>query len=369
MDATPVTLGQEAAAWAGLLDRALARSRADLDALGELPLGGTAVGTGINAPAGFAAAVIDALADETGLPLRPSANPMVHQGGQGALAEASAGLRGIAVALTKIANDIRLLASGPSAGLGRAAAARAAGGSSIMPGKVNPVLCESVNQVAARVFGNDATVALRRVAGDPRAEHVPAGDGRRAARVGHAARQRLPGLRRASASPASRPTRSGAAATPSGRRRSPRRSTRSSATPRPPSSCTGRRPSAARSSTSWSRPACSTTTRPGGSSTRCASPTGTQYPSAVAVAGRPCRRRRAWSASSRPLAPKRNVSGVGPAGAHDLVGQVEVDAGVGERADPTGGLEADGRPDTRSPRGRSPPPRASPTPPSCRSTS
>ena len=160
MDATPVTLGQEADAWAGMLDGALARSRADVAVLGELPLGGTAVGTGINAPPAFAPAVIAALAAETGLPLRPSANPMVQQGGQGALAEASAGLRGIAVALTKIANDIRLLSSGPSAGLAELLLPELQAGSSIMPGKVNPVLCESVNQVAARVFGNDATVAF-----------------------------------------------------------------------------------------------------------------------------------------------------------------------------------------------------------------
>jgi fumarate hydratase class II len=160
MDATPVTVGQEAEMWAGMLDAALTRSRADVEALGELPLGGTAVGTGINAPPGFAAAVIAALADETGLPLRPATNPMVHQGGQGALAEASAGHRGIAVALTKIANDIRLLASGPSTGLAELLLPELQAGSSIMPGKVNPVLCESVNQVAARVFGNDATVTF-----------------------------------------------------------------------------------------------------------------------------------------------------------------------------------------------------------------
>jgi fumarate hydratase class II len=160
MDATPVTLGQEADAWAGMLAGALARSRADVEVLGELPLGGTAVGTGINAPPDFAPAVIAALADETGLPLRPSTNPMVQQGGQGALAEASAGLRGIAVALTKIANDIRLLSSGPSAGLAELLLPELQAGSSIMPGKVNPVLCESVNQVAARVFGNDGTVTF-----------------------------------------------------------------------------------------------------------------------------------------------------------------------------------------------------------------
>jgi fumarate hydratase class II len=159
MDATPVTLGQEADAWAGLLAGALARSRADIEALGELPLGGTAVGTGINASTTVAPAVIASLAAETGLPLRASANPMVQQGGQGALADASAGMRAIAVALTKIANDIRLLASGPAAGLGELLLPELQAGSSIMPGKVNPVLCEAVNQVAARVFGNDHTVA------------------------------------------------------------------------------------------------------------------------------------------------------------------------------------------------------------------
>ena len=160
MDATPVTLGQEADAWAGMLAGALARSRADIESLGELPLGGTAVGTGINASTSFAPAVIASLAAETGLPLRTSANPMVLQGGQGALSDASAGLRAIAVALTKIANDIRLLASGPAAGLGELLLPELQAGSSIMPGKVNPVLCESVNQVAARVFGNDATVTF-----------------------------------------------------------------------------------------------------------------------------------------------------------------------------------------------------------------
>ena len=158
MDATPVTIGQEADAWAGLLERALGRSRADLVALGELPLGGTAVGTGINAPEGFATEVVASIAAETTFDVRTTANPMIHQGGQGALAEASAGLRGIAVALTKIANDIRLLASGPAAGFGELLLPELQAGSSIMPGKVNPVLCESVNQVAARVMGNDVTV-------------------------------------------------------------------------------------------------------------------------------------------------------------------------------------------------------------------
>jgi len=160
MDATPVTVGQEANAWAGLVERALARSVADVATLGELPLGGTAVGTGINAPDGFAEAVVAAIADETGFALRTTPNPMVHMGGQGALAEASSGLRAVAVALTKVANDIRLLSSGPAAGLGELLVPELQAGSSIMPGKVNPVLCESVNQVAARVMGNDATVGF-----------------------------------------------------------------------------------------------------------------------------------------------------------------------------------------------------------------
>ena len=122
---------------------------------------------------------------------------MVQQGGQGALAEASAGLRGIAVALDQ---DRQRHPAARQRAVGRARPScccpSCRPGSSIMPGKVNPVLCESVNQVAARVFGNDATVGVRRVAGHPRAQHVPAGDGRRPARVGHAARQRVPGVRR-----------------------------------------------------------------------------------------------------------------------------------------------------------------------------
>ena len=131
---------------------------ADLEALGELPLGGTAVGTGINAPPGSRRRSSSDWRRRPGLPLRPSDDPMVQQGGQGALADASAGC-GIAIALTKIANDIRLLASGPSCGIGELLLPELQAGSSIMPGKVNPVICESVNQVAARVFGNDATVS------------------------------------------------------------------------------------------------------------------------------------------------------------------------------------------------------------------
>ena len=269
MDATPVTLGQEADAWAGLLARALARSAADVEALGELPLGGTAVGTGINAPPRFAPAVIAALAEETGLPLRPTPNPMVHQGGQGALAEASAGLRGIAVALTKIANDIRLLASGPSAGLAELLLPELQAGSSIMPGKVNPVLCESVNQVAARVFGNDATVTFGASQGIlelntylPVMADALLESGTLLANVCRVFAEKCVSGIEADAD--------GPAATPNGPRRWPRRSTRSSGTPAPPSWSTAPSTSGARSSMSSSTPACWSPTRPAASSTRCA---------------------------------------------------------------------------------------------------
>ena len=162
MDAAPVTLGQEIGAWSYAFELARARVAADLVHLGELPLGGTATGTGLNAPAGFGAEVADRLAIEMGLPLRAAATTsarMAHQGGQGTLADSSATLRSVAIALTKMANDIRLLSSGPLTGLGELRVPALQPGSSIMPGKVNPVLCETANQVAARVFGNDATIA------------------------------------------------------------------------------------------------------------------------------------------------------------------------------------------------------------------
>jgi fumarate hydratase class II len=162
MDATPVMLGDEFAAWSAMLGASRARVLDAVHRLGELPLGGTAVGTGVNCPPGFAARVIEALALETGLALRPAEGTpgrMAHMGGQGTLAIASGATRDVAIALTKVANDIRLLASGPATGIGELVLPSLQPGSSIMPGKVNPVLCESANQVAARVFGNDATVA------------------------------------------------------------------------------------------------------------------------------------------------------------------------------------------------------------------
>ena len=176
-------------------------------------------------PDGYAAAVVASIAAETGLPLRTTDNPMVHQGGQGALGEASGGLRAVAVALTKVANDIRLLASGPSTGLGELHLPELQAGSSIMPGKVNPVLCESVNQVAARVMGNDVTVGYAASQGILELNtYLPV--------IADAcwSRRRCsatsPTCSPTSASTASRPTRTVAAATPSARRRWRRRSTR-----------------------------------------------------------------------------------------------------------------------------------------------
>jgi fumarate hydratase class II len=130
------------------------------ESLGELALGGTAVGTGLNAPPGFGRRVISLLARETGLPLRPARDPFEAQGARDALVRFSGALRALAVALAKIANDIRWMASGPAGGLGELRMAPLQPGSSIMPGKVNPVLCEVVAQVAAQVAGNDAAVAV-----------------------------------------------------------------------------------------------------------------------------------------------------------------------------------------------------------------
>ena len=193
-----------------------------LDTLGELPLGGTAVGTGINAPA-VVRADGHRLAGRRDRPAAaPSPNPMIQQGGQGALAEASAGLRGFAVALTKIANDIRLLASGPSAGLAEILLPELQAGSSIMPGKVNPVLCESVNQVAARVFGNDATVTFAASQGILELNTYLPVMADALLESGDAAGQRCRVFAEKCVV-ASRPTSSGPAATPSARRPSPPR--------------------------------------------------------------------------------------------------------------------------------------------------
>ncbi|MCB0962355.1 MAG: class II fumarate hydratase [Acidimicrobiales bacterium] len=160
MDAVPITLGQEFGAYATQVTQAVRRLRAALPRLGELPIGGTAVGTGLNAPPDFGAEVVRRLAKRTGLPLTEAADHVAAQGARDGLVEASAQVRGAAVALIKIANDLRWLASGPRTGLAEIALPALQPGSSIMPAKVNPVLCESVTQVGAQVIGNDATVAF-----------------------------------------------------------------------------------------------------------------------------------------------------------------------------------------------------------------
>ena len=166
MDATPVTLGQEFGGYAAQVELGIERVTASLPRLAELPLGGTAVGTGINTPPGFAAQVIAELAKTTGLPLTEARNHFEAQGARDALVEASGQLRTIAVGLTKIANDLRWMGSGPRAGLAEIALPDLQPGSSIMPGKVNPVIPEAVCQVCAQVIGNDAAVAFGGAAGN-----------------------------------------------------------------------------------------------------------------------------------------------------------------------------------------------------------
>ncbi|MEU9121375.1 class II fumarate hydratase [Streptomyces sp. NPDC048506] len=166
MDATPVTLGQEFGGYAAQVRYGVERLRSSLPRLAELPLGGTAVGTGINTPPGFSAAVIAEVARATGLPLTEARNHFEAQGARDGIVETSGQLRTVAVGLTKIANDLRWMASGPRTGLAEIALPDLQPGSSIMPGKVNPVIPEAVLMVAAQVTGNDSTVAAAGAAGN-----------------------------------------------------------------------------------------------------------------------------------------------------------------------------------------------------------
>ncbi|MBN9327433.1 MAG: aspartate ammonia-lyase [Cellulomonas sp. 73-145] len=159
MDATPVTLGQEFSGYGAAIRYGVERLQAALPRVAEVPLGGTAVGTGINTPAGFPQRVIALLREDTGLPLTEARNHFEAQGARDGLVELSGALRTIAVSLTKICNDLRWMGSGPNTGLGEIAIPDLQPGSSIMPGKVNPVVPEATLMVAARVVGNDATVA------------------------------------------------------------------------------------------------------------------------------------------------------------------------------------------------------------------
>jgi fumarate hydratase class II len=160
MDATPVTLGQEFGGYAAQIGLGIERLHGTLPRVAELPLGGTAVGTGINTPPGFAEAVIAELAADTGLPLTEARNHFEAQGTQDSLVELSGQLRTIAVGLTKICTDLRWMGSGPRAGLGEIRLPDLQPGSSIMPGKVNPVIPEATTMVCAQVIGNDAAVGF-----------------------------------------------------------------------------------------------------------------------------------------------------------------------------------------------------------------
>jgi fumarate hydratase class II len=166
MDATPVMLGQEFGGYAATLRYAAERLEAVLPRVRELPLGGTAVGTGINTPPGFAARVIERLAEETGQPFTEARDHFEAQGTRDSLVELSGVLRTIAVGVTKICNDLRWMASGPTTGLAEIHLPDLQPGSSIMPGKVNPVLPEATLMVCAQVVGNDATVAWSGAAGN-----------------------------------------------------------------------------------------------------------------------------------------------------------------------------------------------------------
>ncbi len=158
MDATPVTLGQEFAGYAAQVRKGIARVERALPAAAEVPLGGTAVGTGINTPVGFPQRVIELLAADTGLPITEATDHFEAQGARDGIVELSGALRTVAVSVTKICNDLRWMGSGPRTGLAEINLPDLQPGSSIMPGKVNPVLPEATLMVAAQVIGNDATI-------------------------------------------------------------------------------------------------------------------------------------------------------------------------------------------------------------------
>ena len=160
MDAVPVTLGQEFGGYAAQVRQGIARVRDAIPRLGQIPLGGTATGTGLNTHPEFAARVRQYLSEETGLTISAPADPFEAQAGRDALVEASGAVKVVAVSLTKIANDLRLMGSGPRAGLSEIFLPELQKGSSIMPGKVNPVIPEVVTQVAAQVVGNDTAITV-----------------------------------------------------------------------------------------------------------------------------------------------------------------------------------------------------------------
>jgi fumarate hydratase class II len=160
MDATPLTLGQEFSGYVSQLDHGIKSIKNSLDHLSELALGGTAVGTGINTPAGYAANVAKHIASLTGLPFRTADNKFEALAAHDAIVEAHGALKTVAVSLMKIANDIRMLSSGPRSGIGEIFIPDNEPGSSIMPGKVNPTQCEALTMIAAQVLGNDVAINI-----------------------------------------------------------------------------------------------------------------------------------------------------------------------------------------------------------------
>ncbi len=166
MDAVPVTLGQEFAGYAAQVRLGALRVRNALPQVAQIPLGGTATGTGLNTHPEFAERVRARLTEATGLDIRPPEDPFEAQGNRDALVELSGALKVVAVSLTKIANDLALMGSGPRAGIGELFLPELQKGSSIMPGKVNPVMCEVVLQVAAQVIGNDTAITIAGLEGN-----------------------------------------------------------------------------------------------------------------------------------------------------------------------------------------------------------
>ncbi len=165
-DATPLTLGQEFSGYVAQLDLSIRAVEQSYVGLAELPIGGTAVGTGLNTKPGYAPKMAEALAKRTGFPFVPAPNKFASMAGKEALVQASGALKTVACALNKIANDIRWLASGPRSGIGELRIPENEPGSSIMPGKVNPTQCEAMTMVAARVLGNDVTVGIAGASGN-----------------------------------------------------------------------------------------------------------------------------------------------------------------------------------------------------------
>jgi fumarate hydratase class II len=166
MDATPVTLGQEFGGYARQIELGVRRVETALDSIHELAMGGTAVGSGLNCPPGFPERIISLIAERTGIPFREAEDHFEAQGARDALVELSGALKTVAVSLIKIANDVRWLSSGPRTGIAELLLPEIQPGSSIMPGKVNPVIPESVRQVGAQVIGNDAAVAVGGLSGE-----------------------------------------------------------------------------------------------------------------------------------------------------------------------------------------------------------